>query len=217
MIVALLRESFIQLLHSLLPFRLHRFPVERKTTTRLRSISRHLSPLLLSEHRQVAVRPLGGDEPTELLVRSPLLARDYAHHSALMSGWKARGRPYGVRAIVLAMEFDDLLVRGFSFCHTGIGMQASARYAEGIPKLTEAISAYEKAGDLWELHLARFHRGCCHFGLGNLAKALAEARWVFASAARLGDSRTMCCSWLFAALPRRHSLRGIEKLHPAPT
>jgi hypothetical protein len=67
---------------------------------------------------------------------------------------------------------------------------ASACYDDGISRLSEAIEAFDKAG-ISELHLAHFHRGCCHFGLGNLAEAIAEARWTFASVPRLGDSRTI--------------------------
>jgi hypothetical protein len=48
------------------------------------------------------------------------------------------------------------------------------------------------------LNLAHFHRGCCHYGLGDLSAAVAEMRWTFASAARIGDSRTLCSSWLWA-------------------
>ena len=50
--------------------------------------------------------------------------------------------------------------------------------------------------------MAHFHKGCCHFGLGDLAEAVAEARWTFASSARIGDSRMMCSSWLWARATR---------------
>jgi hypothetical protein len=64
--------------------------------------------------------------------------------------------------------------------------------------LDEAIDAFERTGDLWELHMAHFHRGMCHLGLGKLAEAVAEARWTFASSARLGDNRVFCSSYLWA-------------------
>jgi two-component system sensor kinase len=140
----------------------------------------------------------------ELHPPSALLARDYAHHSCVTSmlGWQSRGAPFGDRAIALAKQFDDIWAKGSSCCHTGIGLHASARYVEGMHLLTTAISAFEKAGDQWELHLARFHLACCHFGLGNLADAVTEARSVFASSARIGDSRTMCSSWVWARATR---------------
>ena len=79
----------------------------------------------------------------------------------------------------------------------GIGLWlAAARYDQSLAHLNEAIAACEKAGDLMDLHVAHFHKGCCHFGLGELAEAVAEARGTFASSARIGDSRMMCSSWL---------------------
>ena len=203
-IVALLRESFIQLLHSLFRFRLHRSSARGKRQLISDLFYRLCQPYCFQNTFKYLYAHLKGMNRSELLAPSPTLARLYANHCAFMSmlGWKARGGPYGDRAIALAREFDDLWAKGLTFCHTGIGLHASARYVEGIPKLTEAIGAYEKAGDLWELHMARFHRGCCHFGLGNLDEAVAEARWVFTSSARLGDSRTMCSSWLWARATR---------------
>ena len=84
----------------------------------------------------------------------------------------------------------------------GLAITAAADYEPGLVRSKEAIDALEKAGDLWELHLARFHRGCCHFGLGDLAHAVADARGTFASSARLGDSRMMCSSYLSARATR---------------
>ena len=76
----------------------------------------------------------------------------------------------------MAREFDDVWSLGQCCNYKGIGLYASAHYEEGVARLGEAIDHFEKAGDLWELNLAHFHKGCCHFGLGNLAEAVAEAR-----------------------------------------
>jgi len=140
----------------------------------------------------------------ELLPPSKQLAMIYAAHDIVMSalGWQARGSRYGDRAIAMAREFDDLSVQGQSHGYRGAGLYLSARYEESLSFLSEAIEAYDRAGDLWRLNLAHFQKGCCHFGLGNLAEALAEARWTFASSARLGDSRILCSSWLWARATR---------------
>ena len=115
-----------------------------------------------------------------------------------MLGWIARGARYGDRAVALAREFNDIYVLGFSCSYRGIGLYQAAHYEEGLERLTEAIGHFEKAGDRWELHLAQFHKACCHFGLGQLPEAVDEVREVFASSARYGDSRTLCSSWLWA-------------------
>ena len=91
---------------------------------------------------------------------------------------------------------------GSSSITRGSACYASARYEEGLARLAEAIAAFDKAGDLYEINLAAFHRGCCHFGLGNLAEAVAEARMTFAASARMGDSRTFCSSYLWARATR---------------
>ncbi len=100
-----------------------------------------------------------------------------------MLGWRARGARYGDLGIAIARQFDDLWMQAQAFNYKGIGLYASACYDEGLGHLGEAIRLFERAGDLWELNLAHFHSGCCQFGLGNLAEAVAEARWVFASSA----------------------------------
>jgi two-component system sensor kinase len=104
--------------------------------------------------------------------------------------------------MALADEYDDLLVKGISCAYCGIGHYAAADYEQGLVRSKEAIDALEKAGDLWELHLAQFHRGCCHFGLGDVAETVTDARDTFASSARLVDSRMMCSSYLWARATR---------------
>jgi tetratricopeptide (TPR) repeat protein len=128
------------------------------------------------------------------------LGMSYGVHACLASmiGLSKRGARYGDRSMTLARQFDDLLALGYSNNYQGIGHYASARYEAGVAHLKDAIEAFQKAGEQFEIHLAHFHKGCCHFGLGNLAEALAEARWTFASSARVGDSRTLCSSYLWA-------------------
>jgi eukaryotic-like serine/threonine-protein kinase len=131
---------------------------------------------------------------------TPLLALGYACHSCIcaMLGWKRRAADFRDRSITLSRGFDDLWGQGQCFNFTGVGEYANAEYESGIASLDAAVDAFEKAGDLWLLHVSHFHRGLCHFGLGNLAEAVAEARWTFASSARLGDNRIFCSSYLWA-------------------
>jgi serine/threonine protein kinase/tetratricopeptide (TPR) repeat protein len=143
---------------------------------------------------------LAGMNRAETAGPSKGLAVVYAMHGCLMSmfGWHSRGGRYSQRALALARELGDLWVEGYTYCYTGIGEHASARYAEGLKPLKSAINALEKAGDLFEMHLAHFHKGCCHYAMGDLEFAVDEAKRVFESSARIGDSRTMCSSWLWA-------------------
>ena len=119
-----------------------------------------------------------------------------------MLGWQRSAGTATATGPSLAREFDDIWTKAQSCNYKGIGLYASAHYEEGVAWLGEAIDHFEKAGDLWEINLARFHKGCCQFGLGNLAEAVAEARWAFAASVRLGDSRTLCSSYLWARATR---------------
>jgi tetratricopeptide (TPR) repeat protein len=196
----ILRESVVQCFHSLRPGRLHQYPPSRRLDLAIRFFSGLNFPSIFRSTMKLMWSHLSGMNLAELLPPSTQLVLSYAFHDCMLSmlGWQARGSRYGDRAIAIAREFDDVSVQGQCYAYTGVGRYASARYEEGLASLREAIEAFEKAGDLWALNLAHFHRGCCHFGLGNLAEAVAEARWTFASSARLGDARVLCSSYLWA-------------------
>ncbi len=200
----LVRESVIQGVHSLLPFLLHRKTPSRRGELVTGLFRRTSHPYIFSNTPKMLWGGLSEMNSAEQVPVSVHLATSYAFHAGWISmlGWSRRGARYGDRSMTLARQFNDLLAQGYSNNYQGIGLYASARYDEGLARLSEAIEAFEKAGDLYELHLAHFHRGCCHFGLGNLALAVAEARSTFASSARLGDSRTLCSSYLWARATR---------------
>jgi tetratricopeptide (TPR) repeat protein len=200
----ILREALIQCWHGLFPWRLHR----KAPSSRRDLIIRLLVRAAIDYYNQNTPRTLwvqlSGLNRAELHPPSPLHARACAVHGTVMSllGWQSRGSRYSARALAMAREFDDVWWQATTSNYTGLSSCASARYEEGLGHLTEAIAGFEKAGDLWELNMAHFNKGCCHLGLGQLAEAVAEARWTFAASARLGDSRTMCASWLWARATR---------------
>ncbi|MFI5459431.1 MAG: serine/threonine protein kinase [Isosphaerales bacterium] len=200
----ILRESVVQCVHSLSPGRLHRKPPSSQLNLTIRLFNRLFAPYCFQNTPKMVWAHLSGMNRAELLPFSASLAFSYSIHGMMMSmlGWHARGARYGNRSLGIAREFDDLWGYGNSCNYMGIGLYASACYEEGLARLSEAIDAYDRAGDLWELHLAHFHKGCCHFGLGNLSEAVADARWTFASSARLGDARTLCSSYLWARATR---------------
>ena len=195
----LVRESVIQCAHSLRPGRLHREPPSSRGDLAVRFLYRlanahafRLTPKALWYH-------LAGMNLSESLPLSQHVGVTYAYHGCITSmlGWLSRGNRYGDRAVAVAREFDNFWELGECCNYSGIGHYASALYEEGLAQLTKAIEFFDKAGDLWELNMAHFHKGCCHFGLGDLAEAIAEWRWAFAASVRLGDSRTMCSSYLW--------------------
>ena len=200
----LLRESVIQGLHSLRRGRLHSEPASTRLDLAVRLLYRLATVYAFQATPKAMWYQLYGMNLSETVPPSQHLAMTYAYHSCIMSmlGWQSRGRRHGERSLAMAHECDDFWVLGSCYNYTGIGHYAAARYEEGVTELATAIHHFEKAGDPWELNLARFHKGCCHFGLGDLAAALEEARRTFAASARLGDSRTLCSSYLWARATR---------------
>jgi len=196
----LLREGLIQAWHSLRPRRLHRHQETTRLGLAVRFCSCLVNSYVFQSTPKVVWMHLLGMNQAERLPPSAQLAALYAHHACLLSmvvGWPARQIRYIQRATGLASQFDDLLTKGHCANYQGISLCASARYEEALTFLNESVVAFEKAGDVWQLHLAHFHKARCHYGLGNLAGAIAEARWTFSSSARLGDSRTLCSSYIW--------------------
>ncbi len=201
----LLRETLIQCWHSWRPKRLHRQAPTSEYHLSIRLFGRLTNCYAFQSTPKVLWSHLVGLNWAELVPPSPGLAIGYAHHAALLSmilGWPARRARYASRGLAMANEFQDVLARGHCYNYQGISSCAAAHYEDALAQLSEAVEAFDKAGDRWELHLAQFHRGRCHLGLGNLAEAIAVARSVFASSARLGDSRVLCSSYLWALATR---------------
>ncbi len=132
------------------------------------------------------------------------LANSYASHSMAMAmlGWNRRFTRYLDRAIGITQDCNDQLTKGICFNYGGIGLYAQGNYAKSIELLDEALIAFESSGDQWQINLARFHIGCCRFGLGDLAEAISDARETFNRAVSFDDSRTMCSSYLWARSTR---------------
>ncbi len=198
------REALYQTAHSLFPATLHKRAPSSQLDLTVRLFNRLSHPFAFQNTLKAVWAHLSAMNRAELRPASSDLAYAYAMHAcvAAMLGWKARCSRYSEKSLVAARELNDLWGYGNSCNYTGVGLYVTARYEEGLTRLTEAIDAFAKAGDVYEINLASFHRSCCHFGLGNLAEAVAEARTTFASSARIGDSRMLCSSYLWARATR---------------
>jgi eukaryotic-like serine/threonine-protein kinase len=199
-LLAMLREVAIQAVHTLRPGSLHRHQTNREFELSVKTFKDLAPAYIFQSTLKLLWGHLAMMNRMERVPATLELPFCYAEHALFLSmlGWHSRSARYGQKGLAIAEKCSDLLIRGKTYNYFGIGNYASARYEQSIEHLGKAIAGFEQAGDLWELHLAHFHKGCCHFGLGDLAQAIAEARWVFESSARIGDSRTMCSSWLWA-------------------
>ena len=73
-----------------------------------------------------------------------------------------------------AIAFVSALLGAFMLSATPLHAQEYNK-AKVIESFDEAIHYFTRTGDPWEINMARFHRGCCHFRLGNLAQAVSDA------------------------------------------
>jgi tetratricopeptide (TPR) repeat protein len=204
---AVLRELMIQCGHSLVPGRLHRKPPTTQANLVIDLFISLQKPFAFQNILKMLWAHVAGMNRAELLPPALPLVTSHAFHGMLMSmmGWHKRGARYGDRAMALALELEDLWGKGIGRNHRGVGMVASARYEESLSHLAAATEIFDKAGDLWEVNLAQFHRSCCQYGLGNLSDAIIEVRSTFDSSVRIGDSRILCSSYLWARAARGNS------------
>ena len=204
LVFGIAKETWVQCFHSWFSRRLHR----RQRSRRLELTARLTNHLSLNNVFQNTFKCLWSHlsalNQSELMPPSVELLYSYAAHGCWMTmfGLKRRGDAYGVRALTIAEQLNNDWGIGVSHNYRGIGVQAAARFELGITQLREALRAFEKAGDKWEAHLAHFHKACCHYGRGELAEAIRDASAVIESSVRLGDSRSLCASFLLARATR---------------
>ena len=195
------RETVVQGFHTLFPTRLHKKPISRElalTNAFLDGISK---PYFFSDMLKLGWSHLRGMNLAEQLPRSRELAFHYAHHCMLTTmvfAWYSRAQRYYERSAELRRGFNDVWGMGHTDSYQGIGLYGTARYEDAIEYLHKAIDAFSQAGDMWELNVARFHLGLCHYALGNLAEAIEHAQCTFDLSVRIGDSRSHCSSYLWS-------------------
>jgi tetratricopeptide (TPR) repeat protein len=218
LIAALAREITIQAGHAAFPARLHRSPASKRRELAGRMANFvSCNDMFARSALHVLWAQLLAMNHCEQFPPSRTLSVIYAYHScvASMLGWHSRGIRYGRRAKSLAVQLNDTYAIAQSTKYPGIGLYASARFEEALEELAEAKRNFEKLGEIWEVHLTRFHIGCCELALGNLHSAVEEARLTFLSSARVGDTRTMCSSWLWARATRGNfPYEEIQACHP---
>ncbi len=124
---------------------------------------------------------------------TPELAQAYSAHAAAISlspQYLQRGIDYAQKSYAIRKEFGDLWGQGQSLHFYGVILYAGGRYVECIEKCREAVRLLERTGDYWELNIARFYLAACHYRLGDLGPAVAEARRVRQSGLQLGDAQS---------------------------
>jgi tetratricopeptide (TPR) repeat protein len=186
----LIKGITVQVFHNLLPWRLHRRPLDPLSDLVGHLIGRLEYCYYLHNTLWLVWASFVGLNRAELLPRSRALAFNYFCHANDMAvlGWHTRADRYYRACIELSRELNDEYVAALGMNHYGLGCLGAARYKETIEKATPGMTAFEKLGDKVELFHAHLDIGIANYRLGRLGEATAKAQWVFESAVRVGDN-----------------------------
>ena len=191
--VQLLREVFVQVLHTMFP----KWFLARK---RLDKAEKELLIVRLDNRLVYAYWfgrgkipclwvQLRGMNRAERYPHTLELARSYAIHTPVMSllALFNRGITYAQRAHSIYKSLDDSQGQGTALHYNGLVLYVAARYEECIEKCREAVRMLERAGDVWEKNIACYHIAASHYRLGDLSAAAAEAKHIYQSGIEIGD------------------------------
>ncbi len=186
----LARESAVQLAHRLFPGRLHRGSPDSSADLANRLLARLEYAYYCNNAIKLLWASLVGLNGAERLPPSPALAFNYVVHANDMGvfGWHSRASRFYRAAIDLSRELNDEWGAAQSLNHFAMGELQAGRYESAIAKAAPGKAIFTKLGDLYETHLAHLTTAYSQYGLGNLAAAVEEARWIFESAVRNGDN-----------------------------
>ncbi len=117
------------------------------------------------------------------------LAQAYSIHAPVMSlvAYFSRGIAYAQKSLSIYQSLGDLWGQGQSLHFYGVVLYTASRFEECFEKCREAVRLLERTGDYWEVNVARYHLALSLYRLGDLARAITEARRMHQSAFDLGD------------------------------
>ena len=189
----LLREAFVQVLHSVLPALF----VGRK-----KLVDADNQLLVIRLHNRLAYAywfecgkvpcpwtHLRGMNLAERYPPTPELAQAYSIHAPVMSliASFSRGVAYAQKSLAAYKSLDDRWGQGQSLHFYGTVLYAASRFEECIEKCREAVRLLERTGDFWEVNVARYHIALSLYRRGDLADAVGEARRMHEAGLELGD------------------------------
>ncbi|MBT9587785.1 response regulator [bacterium] len=149
------------------------------------------------------------------------LAQAYSEHGPVMSifPWFRRGIDYAQRSLKLRQQHGDVWGQGQSLCFSAAINYAASRFQPALACSRQSERLLERAGDLWEMHTAGYHKALCRYRLGDLAGAIEDARRVHQSSLEVGDGGGAAMSlgaWAQASggqIPKEASERTLKLIN----
>ena len=202
---ALLKEGWIQLLHTYLPgwftgrrsadnqeFRMDMF--RARTYEGLGYpywFSRGPVPTLWTHLRHMNL--------AERYPPTPELGRAYAMHAIMMTAipLAERGVAYAERSFQIHSELGDRLGRGKARSFQTFSLLALGRFREAVESGREAVQLLEQAGDVWEANMSRIIVSQPLYFLGELENSHLEAKRAFEIGTETGDYSAIAIALYF--------------------
>ncbi|MFN0021879.1 MAG: response regulator [Pirellulaceae bacterium] len=119
------------------------------------------------------------------------LAQAYSIHAPVMGlvAYFSRGIVYAQKSLAIYKSLGDLWGQGQALNFYGVVLYGASHFEECIEKCREAVRVLERAGDLWEVNVARVHMELSLFRLGDLKASQDLARQIHFSGVELGDAQ----------------------------
>ena len=202
------RESFTQMLHSVLPKlfvgrRGDQMDPKDRLLMHLHSVMAHV---YWFSRGQVAClwTHLREMNLAERYAPSLEMAQAYSEHAPVMSTLplNKRGNDYARKSHEIRESYGDLWGCGQSKSFWALVAYGASNFEDTVNLDTEAIKIFEQTGDWWEANLARYQRGLAHFRLGKLEEAIEDSHRVHRSGLELGDAQASGITlhtWVMAA------------------
>jgi len=188
-------EAFVQLLHSLFPsVFVARKPLKNveKQLLVIRLLNRLAYGYFFECGRFLCLwSHLRGMNLAERYSPTLELAHAYSIHAPAMGlmGLFRRGMDYALKSLKIYTSMGDLWGQGQALNFHGVLLYAASRFEECIERSQDAIKVLERAGDIWELNVARVHTAFSLYRLGDLKASADLARRIHFSGLELGDSK----------------------------
>ncbi len=150
------------------------------------------------------------------------LAQIYSQHAAVLTvlGWYSRGLVYAHKSLDIGRSQGDLWGQGQTLSFYGVVYYAASQFEKSIEKCSEAVRLLERAGDYWEMHIARYQVAASLYRMGDMRGALKEARRMHESGLATGDEQASGISldvWAIATggkIPEETLQREAERDRP---